>query len=486
MRQLDEVLSTVCDAIYQQSPRIWNELIVRNHLSSAGSKARRNLIEAMLDYGQYEGVALEGYPPELTIYESVFKASGIHRLEEDNRWYFGAPDPMLDKPIQLSPVWKEMQAFIDSTAQQKKLVAELFGLMEAPPYGVKSGLVPLLFMALYLANAGEIALYEHGSYVTIPDIAVFERLIRHPQNFAIRQFSSGGVRMKVYERLARVLAPKALTKEVQPALLDAVNPLLRFIMKLPEYSQHTLNVSEQARAIRQALLNAQEPDIVLFETLAHACGIPPFATDATVALDLGEIERFFVTLQTGLMELQHAYPQLVDRVAESIRRAFATQSTDKELVYEELCQRSHQIIEVTSDTQIRALGIRLKHGSPGDAWIESIGELVVRKPMSHWRDTDVSTFDLQIMELGQRFCISEKIAAATQTMPTEAKAMHIRVTDATGEHSRVVWNRHFDSAIEQVQTAIAAVFDQYTNLNDEQRVRVLVSLLQPLLQSTKE
>jgi hypothetical protein len=486
MRQLDDLLSEACDTIYSESPRIWNELIVRHHLSSASSKARRNLIEAMLDHGQCEGVALEGYPPEQAIYESVFKASGIHRLEADGRWHFGPPLPEHDNVLNLSPVWNAIQAFIASTHQHKKPVTELFALMEAPPYGVKAGLVPLLFMALYLANAGEIALYEHGSYVTIPDMAVFERLMRHPSYFSIRQFQSGGVRMKVYERLASVLAPHALDRAVQPALLDAVNPLLRFIRKLPEYSQHTQNVSEQAQSIRRALLHAQEPDIVLFVTLARACGVEPFATDAAGDIAMDDIEPFFASLRTGIMELQEAYPRLIGDVAASIRCAFAAQSTDHVLLYEELHQRIRQIIEVTSDTQIRALGVRLEHAPTGDAWIESVGELVARKPMTYWRDADVADFKRQIADLGQRFGASEKVAAATQAMPPEARAMHIRCTDAEGEYSRVVWNRQPNSTMQWVQSQIASMLQQSTELNDEQRVQMLVDLLRPLLQPTEE
>lgn len=486
MRQLDNFLSEACDRIYQQGPRIWNELIVRRHLSSAGSKARRNLVEAMLDHGHLEALGLEGYPPEQAIYESVLKASGIHCQQPDGRWHFDAPDLETDQALNLSPVWNAMQHFINSTHRQKKPIIELFKLMEAPPYGVKAGLVPLLFMAIYLANAGEIALYEHGSYVTLPDIAVFERLMRHPDYFSIRQFQTGGVRMKVYERIASVLAPEAMDKKVQPALLDAVNPLLRFIRKLPEYSQHTKQVGSQAQAIRQALLNAQEPDIVLFESLAQACGVEPFVTDESVDIDAGQIEPFFAALRTGLLELQNAYDKLVVEVAAYIGRAFATQSSDYAGLHEELSRRSRQMHAITADTQIRALVIRLEHAPADHTCIESIGELVTRKPMTHWHDTDYEDFKIHIANLGRRFCSSEKVAVATQIMPPEANAMHMSITDAQGEHSRVIWNSLHDSVIQTLHDEITDVFKRYEHLNDEQRLRVLAELLRPLLQQPDE
>lgn len=141
---------------------------------------------------------------------------------------------------------------------------------------------------------------------------------------------------------------------------------------------------------------------------------------------------------------------------------------------------------MTSDTQIRALGVRLEHAPADDAWIESVGELVARKPMTYWRDADVDNFKRQIADLGQRFYASEKVAVATQAMPPEARAMHIRLTDAEGEHSRVVWNRQPDSTMQWVQSQIASMLQQSTELNDEQRVQVLVDLHRPLLQPMDE
>jgi len=66
---LSHVLSTICDALYPGTPRLWNELINRRTLSSQGAAARRNLIEAMLTRADQPTVGIEGYPPERSMYE---------------------------------------------------------------------------------------------------------------------------------------------------------------------------------------------------------------------------------------------------------------------------------------------------------------------------------------------------------------------------------------------------------------------------------
>ncbi|NTU79585.1 MAG: hypothetical protein HGA45_09305, partial [Chloroflexales bacterium] len=77
-RQIDELLSEACDTTYPQTPRVWNELIVRRQLSSAAAKARRNLVEAMLGRAGDDLLGLVGFPPERAIYESVLRAGGLH------------------------------------------------------------------------------------------------------------------------------------------------------------------------------------------------------------------------------------------------------------------------------------------------------------------------------------------------------------------------------------------------------------------------
>src|SRR6185295_14348175 len=105
----------------------------------------------------------------------------------------------------------------------------LFATLEGPPFGIKAGLTPLLFVALYTARAGEINLYERGSYVPMPDIATFERLLNRPEQFAMRLSRADGARRLVYEHLARALAPRALEQPAQPALLVVAMPLLRLL-----------------------------------------------------------------------------------------------------------------------------------------------------------------------------------------------------------------------------------------------------------------
>src|SRR5690606_20356559 len=149
----------------------------------------------MLDHGHEEQLGIVGYPPERAIYESVLRNGGLHRLSANGEWQLGPPPP--DDPLHLRPAWDAMEHFLESDESEPRPLTGLLSLLEGPPFGVKSGLAPLLFMTLYAVRAGEINLYERGNFVAMPDIATFERLLTRPDQFAVRLSRAEGARWQV-------------------------------------------------------------------------------------------------------------------------------------------------------------------------------------------------------------------------------------------------------------------------------------------------
>ncbi len=475
-RQFDNLLSQVCDTVFPLVPRIWNELIVRRYLSSAATKARRNLIAAMLDHGYVEYLGITGYPPERAIYESVLHRSGIHQQGSDGMWRFGPPSK--EKSLDLHAVWLCIQEFITSTKDTTRPLTTLYDTLQAPPYGVRAGVVPILFMAAYLEQAGEIALYLHGSYVPVPDIAIFEMLLKRPELFTLRLCRVTGTRSMVYDELAKVFAPDALTKEVQPALLDVVTPLLRIVKNLPEYSRYTEHVSVQTAAIRHCLLYAQSPDDVLFTDLPKACGLAPLQDDA-VSMEV--VVAFLTYLKDGLKELQQAYPDLIERVADAIREAFRASAQDLDELRQELAYSYSQIATVTSDTAIRAFGVRVEKGQPGAAWVESVGLWMRRKAMHQWRDNDADECVNQIADLGKRFCRLEDSAVAIRAVPESSQLRRMSLDDLHEEKSLVLHPLPYNNAMQSLKQAVEDALEQHAHLSFDQKMTVWTEITEQFL-----
>lgn len=475
-RQIDELLSNAADATYPLAPRIWNELIARDTISSAAAKARRNLVEAMLTKAQQAELGIQGYPPERAIYASILQRGELHRRNEYGEWEIGPP-PSAD-PLHLLPAWQALETKLDEAGTTPLSLSTLYACLQQPPYGIKAGVIPLLFAAFYVARAGEIIFYEHGNYVPMPDMAMFERLLARPDYFAVRLCRAEGTRLVVYRQLAEAFAPQALTQRVQPALLAVALPFLRTYHQLPVYSKQTKQLSPPAQAVRQALREARAPDELLFELLPQAFGMRPFSAMEHAQLTL--IQAFIEQLRQSMRELQEAFPALRHAILAHVMQAFGLRG-EGALAHRELLQRYQRIAMITSDTQIHALGARLETAvADGEAWAMSVAALVVKRPPDQWHDTDVPVFQAAIADLARRFRATEELSFTAPVSSSHHDMVRVGITNGNGEISRVI-RLATDSNTQSFREALQILLQRFAHLDPEQQIGVLAEVLQQLL-----
>lgn len=116
---------------YPQGLVLDNEFINRRELTSQGAKARRVLIEAMLEHGNQERLALEGYGPEVAIYYSVLEATGIHG-SENGEWGFYPPR----QESGVARVWQAIEDFCLEAKEEVRSLDLLYQELEKPRFRI--------------------------------------------------------------------------------------------------------------------------------------------------------------------------------------------------------------------------------------------------------------------------------------------------------------------------------------------------------------
>jgi hypothetical protein len=423
-RFLSQLLSDICDSVYEESPRIKNELLNRRTLSSAAAKARRILIEHLITNPGVERLGIEGNPPELSMYRSLIEASGIHRPGEHG--------PILCPPkveSSLYPAWQAIEKFVTECELRKQSVIELFKKLQAPPFGMKMGPIPVLFCAAALVRDSEIALYEGGAFVAELSVDVFERLLRSPQTFEMRSYRVEGVRRAVFSEYSKLLGA---AQSDGASLLTVVKPLFRFFNRLPEYVKRTDGLSPQAIAVREALFASRDPDILLFNDLPIACGLAPF--DSGLA-NKGSVSKFFESLRASLGELQRCYDDLLSHLQQLLFQAFGESGGDGR---KHLQQRATRVQEYAVEPKMKALMMHLTVEDLEEAqWIEAIATLLTAKPPKNWHDADRARFEVSVSELSRSFRHIEAMVFELQKSGVEresnAEVFRIGVMD---QHTR--------------------------------------------------
>ena len=429
---LSSALSEACDLAFHGAPILQNELVNRASLSSSAAAARRNLIERMLaNPSQYRFGMETGFPPEVSIYLSILERSRLHH-RDGQRWVLG-PDPSGD-PCRVAAVWNAIDGFLSSTEGGKKPVSELFALLRRPPYGLRDGVLPILLATALLHWENDVALFELGTFIPRPDIVVFERLMKRPDQFQLQRYRLDGTRLRMLRQYSALLQEGRAPSE-PPTLLSAIRPILGIARKLNGYARATSRVSSQAAAVREALFSAREPHRLLFESLPRSLGMDP----DRVASDERAADRFFEELRGALAELAVAY----DRLLEEIRgRLFASLRLPAELdlARVEIQQRAAALQPFAPDLKVRAFLHRIADPTlPAERWLESVAAGLAGKVPAQWGDQDLARFELALAEMSTQMRRIEEVALELGRGPQidgEGRLFRLSIMHSSGEERK--------------------------------------------------
>ena len=436
-QERNEYLSIICKQVYGKTPILQNELINRRKISGTVTAARRELIQAMLENGDEKNLGITGYPPKMSIYRSLLWNTGIHR-EDSGIWGFYPPkatnetDTIAVEKIQ--PIWNAIEEFFDQCETDQQPIEKLYERLMAPPYGVRSGPLPILLCAAMLHYRSEIALYEKGSFVPDLSMPVFERLLKVPQQFELKRFQMTKIRANVFAQYLRILNQPTDNRD----LLTVVTPLMRFIAQLPKYTLATQNLSDTAKDLRKGVQNAREPDEFLFKQLPETFGFTAFTAESTS--DLKTVFGFFDTLQDALSELEQTYDYLLIFIEQLLTSAFNLKTKKQEL-REELASRAEPLLELVIDTQLKSFLIQVCSGGHDFmSWIEAIATNLTKKTPSSWIDRDKAQFEINLSQIARKFRHFEAVSY-DKWKHLESADETIRMgitTPKENEHERVV------------------------------------------------
>ena len=379
-------LSEVADKFYKLPPCIRNEMINRVELSAQGAKARRLVIEAMVANGDYENLKLEGYGPEVAIYKAVIQQNGMHGFDSRNGIW------VLRKPTNdsLKPIWDAIVEEFNRAKYRRMNLWEIYTKLMAPPFGVKAGVLPILFSAVLLAYKDEVAIYEHGTFQPMLSSALAERMVKNPQYYDIKHFANTtGARRQVVEELAQSfgLTP-SFRKHRVANVLTVVSHLVFKIRNLNQFALNTQNISSESIRVRKVLLSAVEPDELMFNTLPKAIGVAPVSADDSAYSDAA---KYVNTLKNALGELVHCYSNMLDEIN---RDLLTSCSVRKRL---EVSGQAASLDGTVLNPNVRAFVFTLANETFNDRdWIKAIATVVSNKAPELWTDGDYVHFKYEI------------------------------------------------------------------------------------------
>jgi hypothetical protein len=395
-RDLQTRLSTLLDRVYSRAPIVRNELINRERPSATAVAARKKLLVAMLESPTKVDLGIEKFPPEKAMYRSVLFATGLHGLKGEKGQFHRPLDGGRD-PARLQPMWDSVLGLLESQSGTQVRLDVIYEMLSQPPFGIKGGLLPIFFLAIYQSLRHELALTEKGQFVPFLTTEVLEGILKNTEVFALQRFSADLTHGNVLVKYAEAITGES---PKDASLIAILQPLAKSILSLPDYTKHTKRISAEAMAVRDLFFSSKAPLSLLFVDFPVALGFE----GGELRSDASALKKFSGKFRDALIELRSAYHELLGDVTQLVRSAFGLdQKYQLDGIREVIRGRCVGLEDLTIDPQCKAFIGRLIDPYGDEVqWLVSLASFLARKPPEKWIDDDLIAAKFRITELVAR------------------------------------------------------------------------------------
>lgn len=385
---VSQLCSNIADRIYSHTPKISSELINRDVLSSNSVKARKTLLYKMLESEAIEDLGIDGYPAEKGLYLTCLKVTEIHQFDhKKGLWVFSKP---VSSDNAISFLWEEAMNLINS-GEGKLNVSDIYALWGKPPFGVKEGLLPVLFWAFYFANKSKLGLYKDHYYVPNVDEVMLDESLQNIARFELQGVEITEERKRLLKGISSVLQNLNYKVAEQASPLEAARALVALIHRLPKWTRSSRQFPKETLKLRDELGRASDPHKVIFHDISSIYG-----TD--------RIDEILERLQGSLNDLVSAYPNLLKELSTLLFKELDESEVQR------LNERAVVIKDRASTLSDNAFIGRISHFDGSEYALKNVLGAIVEKKTDDWTDFDVVAAKNRIAEFSARFRKLETLA----------------------------------------------------------------------------
>jgi len=431
-RDLRRELSQMMRRVFPKTPRIHNEMIVRKKPSPVVVNARKKLLLGILErHGQAE-VGIEGNFPDKSMFRTVLLHTGLYKKDRHGRWGYVAPHTVKDPG--LKTVWRKIQEFLTIPSDTPKSIADFFDNLIAPPFGIRAGLLPILFAAGLKAFPSAISLTRNGAYVDDILPSEIEQLCRTPQHYRLTVLDMDDARTNYLRKLHRLFTSvkgyEAAENDLIRLCYDAIES---WKAQLPPAAMSTRRLSERAAKFRSTLARTSDPLRLLFEAIPAACEAP---IDKPCTL--------FGRLRKCMDQLSGVASIYADHAATTVRHNIALGGNAEDETVRSSAQQwagcfSGAFVESLTDGIAKGLLARMQMPYDSDELLlDSLSSLLVGKSLSRWDDSTVAVFDREFQNIVRRI---EDIALSSDGILADGDANEIGISQLVRGRMAVLFER---------------------------------------------
>lgn len=387
-------LSKLADERFPDTPRINNELVVRNKVTRPMVNARKKVLLGVLERSCTENLGFDvaDSASHVALYRTVLVRTGLYR-QRGNTWGWASPQELNDAGLR--KVWKLLRGFF--TEPGTKYVANLIDELRSPPHGVRPGVIPLLVGGALQAFGQAIVLRRDGAYVSDILASEIEDLCAEPTRYSLEVLKLDEERAAY---LRDIVEQFGGTPQLQGDLIrQCYDAIEAWKVQLPDSALRTTKVSAQAREFQKALRQANDPADLLLKRFPKLVGHKKAGreTAAEVAPLRQEIEGIIEGFTAAAIDvIRDNLCISPDAEGGALERAKAWAD----------CFPDDAVPRRALDQTARAVLVRAREATSGRyteaSFARALSAILLQKGLDKWDDRTANVFADQLREAVER------------------------------------------------------------------------------------
>lgn len=469
-KQLNKKISEVCEIVYHKTPQFKNELVNR-HILVGAVGAKKPFFKALVDNYHEKGLGFskDKFPAEKTIYLTLLSQTGIHKK-------IGASYGFEKPNHSFADLWTASEDFLNSSKKEKVKLSSFFDFLSTKPFKLTPGFLEFWIPTFLFIKRDDFALFSSVEGYQ-PDITEshLHAITRSPNEFLIKSFDVEGVKLDLYNKYRELLQLKSQDKINNKSFIESIKPFMVFYHHLNEYAKSTSKISGEAKDLRRAIKNAQDPEKLFFEELPKATG-----TDINDLLNNRELfDEYIQKIKGAIKDLQTCFDNLLDRVelfiVEEILNKDKVEFPHYKTVIESRYRNLKEHMLIPSQNSFL---VRLR--SPLDdrtSWINSICHVIMGKGLESLNDKDEEVFKEKVRRAFQE--LDNMVVISNEIKNSKERAIKIDLSsleEGTKQHVLLLPNEIDDETLDVMNNVKKAL-----GKNKKMNKFILVNLLKQQL-----
>ena len=381
---------------FEKTPYINNEMINRKYPRKTLINARKKLVFGILERTGQKNFGLDGFTPDVSMFRTILLHTGLYSpiVEEDSyNWRFSLPEEIDDEA--LAEVWEKFRIFLTETGANKSF-KDFFDSLKSPPYGIRSGIVPILLASGLRAFPSSIVIKDKKG-VYLEDIlpSTIELICEKPEEFSISVKELNDQRKEFLTGIYFLFTKgERISANEMDLLRQCYDALEYWKTTLSASALETRRLSVSGREFQEVLRKAKDPETLFFTS------IPTIIKSK----DIGELLKFVHEVRDELESVVDLY---YNAAFQSTFGALQFSGKTAKDVLKAAKKWSGYFSENTtatiSDGITKSFMTRVKMPyKSGEQLVDSLASLLIGRPVAKWDDSSIAAYEREIHDVVNR------------------------------------------------------------------------------------